>query len=42
MPNIQLYSGMPATVMIPTTQRTAFEYVVGPLMLSLKHGFRQK
>jgi epimerase transport system membrane fusion protein len=42
MPNIQLYSGMPATVMIQTTERTAFEYLVGPLFMSLKHGFRQK
>ena len=42
MPNVQLYPGMPATVMIPTAERTAFEYIVGPLMMSLKHGFRQK
>ncbi|MBR0843424.1 HlyD family type I secretion periplasmic adaptor subunit [Bradyrhizobium liaoningense] len=42
MPNIQLYPGMPATVMVPTTERTAFEYLVGPLMMSFKHGFRQK
>ena len=42
MPNIQLYPGMPATVMIPTTTRTAFEYLVGPLVLSFKHGFRQR
>ncbi|WP_246088655.1 HlyD family type I secretion periplasmic adaptor subunit [Phreatobacter stygius] len=42
LPNYQLYPGMPATVMIPTTQRTAFEYLVGPLIMSLKHGFRQK
>jgi epimerase transport system membrane fusion protein len=42
MPNIQLYPGMPATVMIPTTARTAFEYVVGPLLMSFKHGFRQR
>ena len=42
MPNIQLYPGMPATVMIPTSARTAFEYLVGPLMMSFKHAFRQK
>ncbi|MBR0840956.1 HlyD family type I secretion periplasmic adaptor subunit, partial [Bradyrhizobium liaoningense] len=42
MPNIRLYPGMPATVMIPTTERTAFEYLVGPLMMSFKQGFRQK
>jgi len=42
MPNIKLYPGMPATVMIPTIQRTAFEYIVGPLVISFNHSFRQK
>ncbi|MGY8637442.1 HlyD family type I secretion periplasmic adaptor subunit [Bradyrhizobium sp. 14AA] len=42
MPNIKLYPGMPATVMIPTIQRTAFEYLVGPLIMSFNHSFRQK
>lgn len=42
MPNIRLYPGMPATVMIPTVQRTAFEYIVGPLMMSFNQSFRQK
>ncbi|MGY4286174.1 multidrug efflux pump subunit AcrA (membrane-fusion protein) [Bradyrhizobium sp. LM2.7] len=42
MPNIRLYPGMPATVMIPTVQRTAFEYIVGPLVMSFNHAFRQK
>lgn len=42
MPNIKLYPGMPATVMIPTIQRTAFEYIVGPLVMSFNHAFRQK
>ncbi|MBR0793504.1 HlyD family type I secretion periplasmic adaptor subunit [Bradyrhizobium manausense] len=42
MPNIRLYPGMPATVMIPTVQRTAFEYLVGPLIMSFNHAFRQK
>ncbi|MCK1715419.1 MULTISPECIES: HlyD family type I secretion periplasmic adaptor subunit [unclassified Bradyrhizobium] len=42
MPNIQLYPGMPATVMIPTVQRTAFEYIVGPLVMSFNQSFRQK
>jgi hypothetical protein len=42
MPNIQLYPGMPATVMVPTKERTAFEYLVGPLVMSFKHGFRQR
>ncbi|MCA6122784.1 HlyD family type I secretion periplasmic adaptor subunit [Bradyrhizobium sp. WSM 1704] len=42
MPNIQLYPGMPATVMIPTVQRTAFEYIAGPLIMSFNHSFRQR
>jgi HlyD family type I secretion membrane fusion protein len=42
LPNIRLYPGMPATVMIPTIQRTAFEYIVGPLVMSFNHAFRQK
>ncbi len=42
LPNIRLYPGMPATVMIPTVQRTAFEYIVGPLIMSFNQSFRQK
>jgi HlyD family type I secretion membrane fusion protein len=42
MPNIKLYPGMPATVMIPTIERTAFDYLVGPLIMSFNHSFRQK
>src|SRR3954447_24906038 len=42
LPNIRLYPGMPATVMIPTVQRTAFDYMVGPLVMSFNHAFRQK
>lgn len=42
MTNIRLYPGMPTTVMIPTVQRTAFEYIVGPLVMSFNHSFRQK
>jgi HlyD family type I secretion membrane fusion protein len=42
MPNIKLYPGMPATVMIPTVQRTALDYIVGPLVMSFNHSFRQK
>jgi len=42
MTNIKLYPGMPATVMIPTIQRTAFDYIVGPLVMSFNHSFRQK
>jgi HlyD family type I secretion membrane fusion protein len=42
LPNVKLYPGMPATVMIPTIQRTALEYIVGPLVMSFNHSFRQK
>jgi len=42
LPNVKLYPGMPATVMIPTIQRTAFDYIVGPLVMSFNHSFRQK
>ncbi|KFC75905.1 Type I secretion membrane fusion protein, HlyD family [Bosea sp. LC85] len=42
LPNIQLYPGMPATVMIPTTERTAFDYLVGPLVASFNQSFRQR
>ena len=42
LPHIQLYPGMPATVMIPTEERTAFDYVVGPLVQSFNRSFRQR
>jgi HlyD family type I secretion membrane fusion protein len=42
LPNIQLYPGMPATVMIPTVERTAFQYIVGPLVMSFNQAFRQR
>lgn len=42
LPNVRLYPGMPAVVMIPTVKRTAFEYLVGPLTMAFQHGFRQK
>lgn len=41
-PEIQLYPGMPATVMITTKERTAFDYFVGPLTASLDRAFREK
>jgi hypothetical protein len=40
--NQEGYPGTPATVMIPTVQRTAFDYIVGPLVMSFNHSFRQK
>lgn len=39
---IKLYPGMPATVMIPTIDRTAFDYLVGPLAMSFNKAFRQR
>ena len=42
IPNAKLYPGMPATVMIPTVERTAFDYVIGPLVMSFNRGFRQR
>jgi membrane fusion protein, epimerase transport system len=41
-PEIQLYPGMPATVMITTKERTAFDYFVGPLAASLDRAFREQ
>jgi len=42
LPHIQLYPGMPATVMIPTEQRTALDYLLGPLVQSFNQSFRQR
>jgi HlyD family type I secretion membrane fusion protein len=42
IPNAKLYPGMPATVMIPTIERTAFDYIVGPLSMSFNRAFRQR
>jgi hypothetical protein len=42
LPGVHLYPGMPASVMIPTRSRTAFDYIVGPLVESFHHAFRQK
>lgn len=42
LPAVRLYPGMPATAMIPTEHRTAFDYLVGPLTTSFTHAFRQK
>lgn len=42
LPGVHLYPGMPATVMVPTEARTALDYIVGPLVQSFHHAFRQK
>ncbi|TGQ03666.1 HlyD family type I secretion periplasmic adaptor subunit, partial [Mesorhizobium sp. M2E.F.Ca.ET.219.01.1.1] len=41
-PQIQLYPGMPASVMIVTEERTALDYILGPLVTSFHTAFRQK
>ncbi|RWX69144.1 HlyD family type I secretion periplasmic adaptor subunit [Mesorhizobium sp. M4B.F.Ca.ET.089.01.1.1] len=41
-PEISLYPGMPASVMIVTEERTALDYILGPLVTSFHTAFRQK
>ena len=41
-PEIQLYPGMPATVSITTKERTALDYLIGPLTASLERSFKEK
>ena len=42
LPQVRLYPGMPTTVIIQTVERTALDYLVGPLVLSFNRAFRQK
>jgi epimerase transport system membrane fusion protein len=42
LPDVHLYPGMPASVIVPIGSRTAFDYLVGPLVESFRHAFRQK
>ena len=42
LPGVKLHPGMPATVMVPTDSRTAFEYIMGPLASAFRHSFKQK
>src|SRR5262249_26256556 len=42
LPNVHLYPGMPATVMIPTENRTALDYLIGPFVMSFNRAFRQR
>jgi epimerase transport system membrane fusion protein len=41
-PEIELYPGMPTTVMVTTEERTALDYFLGPLINSFDHAFKQK
>lgn len=40
--NVQLYPGMPATVMVPTEHRTAFDYLISPLTSAFATAFRER
>lgn len=40
--HVQLYPGMPATVLIPTEHRTAFQYLVSPLTSAFTRAFRER
>jgi membrane fusion protein, type I secretion system len=42
LPHVRLYPGMPATVMIQTDERTALDYLVGPIVMSFNRAFRQQ
>ena len=42
LPNVKLYPGMPANVMFPTIERSALNYLVGPLTQSFNRAFRQR
>src|SRR3954465_3626177 len=42
LPEVKLYPGMPANVMVQTAARSAFDYFVGPLLQAFDHSFRQK
>jgi HlyD family secretion protein len=37
----KIIAGMPAEIIIPTGERTAFSYLVSPLMDSMRRGFRE-
>ncbi|OWW00383.1 HlyD family type I secretion periplasmic adaptor subunit [Rhizobium sp. R693] len=41
-PNVQLYPGMPASVMITTEGRSALKYLLGPLVSNLHTSFRER
>ena len=41
-PDIALYPGMPAEVMILLGERTAFDYLAGPILSSLNRSFREQ
>ena len=42
LPQVKLYPGMPASVMLPTTSRTALQYLISPLRSSFDKAFRER
>jgi HlyD family type I secretion membrane fusion protein len=42
LPNVELYPGMPADVLIITQPRTALDYMLLPITASLAHAFREQ
>jgi multidrug efflux pump subunit AcrA (membrane-fusion protein) len=40
--DVVLYPGMPAEVMIPTGERTFFDYLMAPITRSFRHAFREQ
>ena len=40
--DVVLYPGMPAEVLIPTGDRTFFDYLVAPITRSFRHAFREQ
>jgi membrane fusion protein, type I secretion system len=42
LPNVELYPGMPADVLIVTQPRTALDYMLLPITASLAHAFREQ
>ena len=40
--DVELYPGMSATMMIPTKDRTALDYLLGPVVVAFDQAFRQK
>jgi HlyD family type I secretion membrane fusion protein len=41
VPQVRLYPGMPAEVLLKTSERTALEYLLQPLTTSLRRAFRE-
>lgn len=40
--DVHLQPGMPVSVMVPTEERTAFDYIIGPVAMSFHQAFRQR